>query len=162
MVNTAIYGDKNRIFKEWLSVVLRRGTSIDRALALGFMIKKKPLSSLRHIESLLGLISPVKKQLCIKAIEVLTDLFETTLLPNKRTLISFSSRPFSRLSEYPSALTEELALKDLKSGTDLPSNCVEYILAIWYFEDVLKKYYRQFLTSLEVIFRSKKAHCISL
>ncbi|KAM7537592.1 hypothetical protein Aperf_G00000072509 [Anoplocephala perfoliata] len=154
LVNTAVYGGNNRVLKEWLSAVLRRGTSMDRVLALGFMIQEKPLSSLRHIESLIGLISPVKKQLCIKAIEVLTDLFETTLLPNRRTLIPFSSRPFSRLSEYPSALTEELALKDFKNGMDLPSNCAEYILAIWYFEDVLKKYYRQFLTSLESVLLS--------
>lgn len=150
LVNTNIYGGKDHIIKEWLAAVLHRGTSTDRVLALGYMIREKPLSSLRHIESLLALISPVKKQLCIKAIEVLADLFETTLLPTKRSLIPFSARPFSKLSKYQSALTEELLLKDSKNGKELPTNSQEYILAMWYFEDSIKKFYRQYLAALEV------------
>ncbi|KAM3188319.1 hypothetical protein ACTXT7_000542 [Hymenolepis weldensis] len=155
LVNTDIYGGKDHIVKEWLAAVLRRGTSTDRVLASGYMIREKPLSSLRHIESLLALISPVKKQLCIKAIDVLAYVFETILLPTKRTLIPFFNRPFSTLSKYQSALTEELILKDCKSGTELPTNCQEYILAMWYFEDAIKKYYRQYLTALEKILLSE-------
>ncbi|VDN98366.1 unnamed protein product, partial [Rodentolepis nana] len=155
LVNTNIYGGNDRFIKEWLAAILHRGTSTDRVLALGYMIREKPLSSLRHIESLLTLISPVKKQLCIKAIEVLADLFETTLLPTKRSLIPFSNRPFSTLSKYQSVLTEELSLKDSKNGADLPTNCQEHILGMWYFEDAIKKYYRQYLTALEKVLLSE-------
>ena len=145
-----MYSGKDRITQEWLSTVLRRGTSTDRVLALAFMVRERPLSSLRHLDNLLAYISPVKKQLCIKAIDVLGNLFETVLLPNKRCLIAFENRPFKLLSKHPAALTEDLSLLDTKHGLELPHNSRERILAIWYFEHVIKQCYLRFLTSLEV------------
>ncbi|VDD81101.1 unnamed protein product [Mesocestoides corti] len=126
LANADLYGAKSRVTQEWLSTVLLRGTSTDRVLALAFM-----------------------KQLCMKAIDVLTNLFESTLLPTKRILISLESRPFDRLSKFPAVLTNDLSLKDTDRGPDLPRSSREYVLALWYFEHRLKQSYLRFLTSLE-------------
>ncbi|KAL5109893.1 CCAAT/enhancer-binding protein zeta [Taenia crassiceps] len=145
---------KDRVTQEWLSTVLRRGTGVDRVLALAFIVRENPLCSLQHIESLLAFVSPVKKQLCMKAIDVLSNLFGNYLLPNKRALIAFENRPFKVLANHPAALTEELKPKDAQRGLRLPHNCRENILALWYFEHLLKHYYFRFLTSLENVLKS--------
>ncbi len=149
-VNASLYGGQDRITQEWLTTVLRRGTSTDRVLALAFLVKARPMSSLKHLDSLLALISPAKKQLCIKAIDVLTNLFETILLPGKRPLIAFENRPFDQLTKYPEALQEDLSLKSTAKGHELPRGCREYVLSMWYFEYRLKQFYSRFLTALEV------------
>uniref|UniRef100_A0A5K3EWI4 CBF domain-containing protein n=2 Tax=Mesocestoides corti TaxID=53468 RepID=A0A5K3EWI4_MESCO len=149
LANADLYGAKSRVTQEWLSTVLLRGTSTDRVLALAFMVRARPLSSLQHLDQLIGFISPLKKQLCMKAIDVLTNLFESTLLPTKRILISLESRPFDRLSKFPAVLTNDLSLKDTDRGPDLPRSSREYVLALWYFEHRLKQSYLRFLTSLE-------------
>ncbi|EUB63086.1 CCAAT/enhancer-binding protein zeta [Echinococcus granulosus] len=150
LLNDFLYDGKDRVIQEWLSTVLRRGTSVDRVLALAFMVRKNPLSSLQHIESLLASISPVKNQLCMKATEVLSNLFENFLLPSMRALIAFENRPFKVLAKYPAALTDELTLKNARNGLKLPHNCRENILALWYFEHRIKQFYFLFLTSLEL------------
>ncbi|VDM17822.1 unnamed protein product [Hydatigera taeniaeformis] len=147
------YEGRDRVTQEWLSTVLRRGTSADRVLALAFMIQENPLSSLQHIESLLTFVSPVKKQLCMKAIDVLSNLFENYLLPSSRALIGFENRPFKVLAGHPEALTENLAPKDAQHESKLPPNCRENILALWYYEHMLKQCYFRFLTSLENVLR---------
>lgn len=152
MANNFFYERKDRLTQEWLSTVLRRGTSVDRVLALAFIVKENPLSSLQHIESLLAFVSPVKKQLCMKAIDVLSNLFENFLLPSKRALIALEDRPFKVLTKHPAVLKEEMTLKDAQHGLRLPHNCRENILALWYFEHMLKHCYSRFLTALEVIF----------
>lgn len=150
-VNVSIYGGKDRITKEWLTTILRRGTSTDRVLALAFLVKSRPFSSLRHLDSLLTFISPAKKQTCIKAIEVVSNLLETILLPSKRALIAFENRPFDQLTKYPEALMENLSLKTgFAKGSSLSNGCREFVLAMWYFENQLKQFYFRFLTALEV------------
>ncbi|KAL5971902.1 CCAAT/enhancer-binding protein zeta [Taenia solium] len=149
LANNLFREGKDRVTQEWLSTVLRRGTGVDRVLALAFIVKENPLSSLQHIESLLAFVSPVKKQLCMKAIDVLSNLFENFLLPSKRALIAFENRPFKVLAKHPVALTEELTPKDAHHGLRLPHKCREHILALWYFEHMLKHCYFRFLTSLE-------------
>uniref|UniRef100_A0A158R7Q4 CBF domain-containing protein n=1 Tax=Taenia asiatica TaxID=60517 RepID=A0A158R7Q4_TAEAS len=153
LANNLFREGKDRVTQEWLSTVLRRGTGVDRVLALAFIVKENPLSSLQHIESLLAFVSPVKKQLCMKAIDVLSNLFENFLLPSKRALIAFGNRPFKVLAKHPVALTEELTLKDAHHGLRLPRECREHILALWYFEHMLKRCYFRFLTSLENVLK---------
>nr|VZI39684.1 unnamed protein product [Spirometra erinaceieuropaei] len=151
MDDSELYSTEDRMTREWLSTVLKRGTGRDRIIALAYLVKAKPGQCLRHLESLLAMISPAKKQICLKAIDVLTDLFDSALLPSTRPMISFEKRPFEILKKFPDLLSEDMSVNASTGSTRLPPNSREYVLSLWYFENQLKQIYSRFISALENI-----------
>uniref|UniRef100_A0A183TMY6 CBF domain-containing protein n=1 Tax=Schistocephalus solidus TaxID=70667 RepID=A0A183TMY6_SCHSO len=151
MDDTDLCSVEDRLTREWLSTVLKRGTGRDRVIALAYLVKAKPRRCLRHLESLLAMISPAKKQICLKAIDVLTDLFDGALLPSTRSLISFEKRPFETLKNFSTLPSEDLSVKAAAGNRSLSANSREFVLSLWYFENQLKQIYSRFISALEVI-----------
>lgn len=149
MDDTDLCSVEDRLTREWLSTVLKRGTGRDRVIALAYLVKAKPRRCLRHLESLLAMISPAKKQICLKAIDVLTDLFDGALLPSTRSLISFEKRPFETLKNFSTLPSEDLSVKAAAGNRSLPANSREFVLSLWYFENQLKQIYSRFISALE-------------
>ncbi|KAF5402900.1 CCAAT:enhancer binding protein zeta [Paragonimus heterotremus] len=115
--------------REWISAALRSSTGQDRIFATAYLINTYPMHSLRHLDSLISLISPAKQRYCIRTIDVVYQLFERALLPKQRQLIPFALRPMN--------------------SSKLTKSDREECLCLWLFEDELKARYLRFIKTLE-------------
>ncbi|KAA0197890.1 CCAAT/enhancer-binding protein zeta [Fasciolopsis buskii] len=98
---------------------------------MAYLISSHPTSCLRYLDSLISIINPAKQRDCFQSIDALYQLWDRSLLPKNRCLISLNCRPFGTVS------TEE------------PERAQE-ILSLWFFEDELKSRYLRFIKALEV------------
>lgn len=118
--------------KKWMRSVMSKGTGRDKVAAFTLMVQDNPLYNLSALRSIINLIRPGKKE-SILAIDTLVELFTTDLLPPNQKLRWFSQRPLSMLDE-------------LSSGNPAGRR---RRLVHWYFEDLLKTMYNEFLQSLK-------------
>ncbi|CAI2738611.1 unnamed protein product, partial [Dicrocoelium dendriticum] len=100
-------------------------------LAAAYLINLRPLQSLRFLDNLISLVNPAKRRICVRAMDIISQLFQRSLLPKDRVLHPFSSRP-----------------TDL-TGISNDSATVEEALCLWYFEEEIKFKYTKFIKSLE-------------
>lgn len=101
----------------------------DKMAAMILMVQSAPLYRIKTLHALLNQASKQGRREALMAIEALKDLWMTNLLPEKRKLISFHHRPLAA------------------------TNITEMHKVYWYYEDVLKTLYAEFVASL-----SKASH----
>ena len=112
---------------KWRRTALVSGTASDKLAAMTLLVQNSPVHALRHLDGLLSLARKKGRRESQQAIEALKDLFVTNLLPSDRKLLPLASRDF--LSVMDTIRAEHLAL--------------------WQFEDALKRRYAEFLTVLQ-------------
>ncbi|KAJ8868020.1 hypothetical protein PR048_031829 [Dryococelus australis] len=115
---------------QWMRTVLARGTTSDKIAVHTLLIQESPLYSLSSLESLVNMTKVAKKKECIVAIDTLTELFLSELLPLDRRLRMFGTCP----------LTDSAA-------SDQPR------LLHYYYEDRLKAVYHSFVDALSATAR---------
>lgn len=118
--------------KKFLSQILSSGTLNDKISALTLLIQEDPLHNIKAFETLLGFCEKKSRTASLQAINSLKDLLINGLLPDRK-LISFNKRPLK---------------KDL---SDLH-------LAIYYYEDFLKKSYFKLIQVLESLCHDPIVH----
>lgn len=117
--------------------VLSHGTSRDKIAALVLRCMEAPVHSLSHLNSLIAMVTPKANSGYEEALSSLTELFQSTLLPNKRTAKKFEDHNFSSLCPFI-VTNRELAEKQL---------------ALWYFEDQLAFAYQKLVKQLTQVSR---------
>ena len=118
--------------KKFLSQILSSGTLNDKISALTLLIQEDPLHNIKAFETLLGFCEKKSRTASLQAINSLKDLLINGLLPDRK-LMSFNKRPLK---------------KDL---SDLH-------LAIYYYEDFLKKSYFKLIQVLESLCHDPIVH----
>lgn len=101
----------------------------DKMAAMILMVQSAPLYRIRTLHALLNQAAKQGRREALMALEALKDLWMTNLLPGERKLVSFHHRPLSA------------------------TNVTEMHKVYWYYEDVLKSLYAEFVASL-----SKASH----
>jgi len=105
------------------------GTLTDKLAAMMMLVQSAPLYRVNTLYSLLNMASKHGRRESLMAIDTLKDLFMTNLLPDKRKLVAFHVRPLSA------------------------TNITDMHKVYWYFEDILKSIYAEFVSTL-----SKSSH----
>lgn len=113
--------------KEFVSTILKSGTVSDKVSALTILIQESPLFHFKQLnESLFqGMAMKKSRREALMAIDSIKDLLIGNLLPDRK-LKYFADQPF------------------------MNGKCTPTHLILWYFEDVLKKFYYRFIQLLEV------------
>lgn len=106
-----------------LTDFLKNGTMNDKISALTLLIREAPLHNLKAFDTLVGYCEKKSRAAALQAIKAFCDLLEHDLLPDRK-LVAFD---------------KQLLRKDLSSRR----------LAIYYFEDHLKKAYFKLITIFE-------------
>ena len=121
------YGTKDGA-KGWLGKVLMKGTSGDRTAALTVLVQENPVRNLEALRSLTQLAHKKSRTEAKSAIEALKALYLQCLLPPFRPLYYFFEQP-------------ELGHAGAKGRH----------LALWYFEDCVKRCFVDFVGALEAV-----------
>lgn len=121
------YGTKSGA-KGWLGKVLMKGTSGDRTAALTVLVQENPVRNLDALQSLTQLARKKSRTEAKSAIESLKALYLQCLLPPHRPLRYFFEQP-------------ELGHAGAKGRH----------LALWYFEDCVKRCFVDFVGALEEV-----------
>ena len=101
----------------------------DKMAAMILMVQSAPLYRIKTLHALLNQAAKQGRREALMALEALKDLWMTNLLPEQRKLVSFHHRPLSA------------------------TNITDMHKVYWYYEDVLKSLYAEFVASL-----SKASH----
>ena len=119
--------------KEFVSTILKSGTVSDKVSALTIMIQESPLFHFKQLNDSLfqGMAMKKSRREALMAIDSIKSLLLENLLPNRK-LKYFADRPYGA------------------------NKCTPTHLILWYFEDLLKKFYYKFIQLLEVRFRFLK------
>ncbi|CEF63010.1 Farnesyltransferase, CAAX box, beta [Strongyloides ratti] len=117
----------------WMETILSKGTFNDKITAMQLSIKKSPVHSLEHLNSLVSICEKKKLRNLYLLIRLLKDIFLLDLLPSDRKLISFNQRPLARINEL--------------SGGD--ANVINRRLIMWKYESELKNVYHKFIKALD-------------
>lgn len=115
---------KNNSQRKFMADILQGGTLSDKISALTLLIQESPIHNLKALESLLGFCNKKSRNSILATLAALKDMFLNGGLIPDRKLKYFKNQNLSMM---------------LNKKT----------LAIWYFEDYLKKYYFQILEVLE-------------
>lgn len=110
--------------RKFMSQMLTSGTLNDKISALTLLIQESPLHNMKSLDSLLSFCSKKSRNSALQSINALRDLFLNGILPNRK-LRYFKNQP--RLSMMLNKRT----------------------LAVFYFEDYLKRFFFQVLEILE-------------
>lgn len=111
--------------RKFLSQVLSDGTLNDKISALTLLVQEAPLHNMRAFDTLLAYCEKKSRTASLQAIDAIKDLFLNGLLPDRK-LVSFAKQPLS-------------------------SDMSDTKLAIYFFEDYLKKSYFKFVQVLEFL-----------
>ncbi|KAM9927495.1 hypothetical protein OXX59_002504 [Metschnikowia pulcherrima] len=111
--------------KKFLSQILSDGTLNDKISALTLLVQEAPFHNLKAFDTLLSYCEKKSRTASLQAINALKDLFLNGLLPDRK-LLSFSKQALNKNA-------------DVKT------------LALYYFEDHLKKSYFKFIQVLEFL-----------
>lgn len=123
------YGAKSGT-KGWLGKVVMKGTSGDRTAALAVLVQENPVRNLEALRSLTQLAHKKSRTEAKSAIEGLKALYLQCLLPPHRALRYFFEQP---------------GLGDARA--------TGRVLALWYFEDCVKRCFGDFVGALEAVAR---------
>ncbi|GAB0093203.1 CCAAT/enhancer-binding protein zeta [Sergentomyia squamirostris] len=130
---------KNPTDAKWLQTALHQGTLRDRANAGALLFQSNPLGNLSALDVLIGLTKAANKA-SVDVIDVITDLFITSILPGNRKLLSIDQRG----SGY----------RAVKGEKKLEKSYMEKIYMYWHFEAQLKERYFTFLQNLEGVLKA--------
>lgn len=111
--------------RKFLSDILSAGTLNDKISALTLLIQEAPMHNLKALDTLLGYCEKKSRTAALQSINALKDLLLNGILPDRK-LVAFAKQPLR---------------KDLSAAQ----------LAVFYFEDYLKKAYFKFVSVLEVL-----------
>ncbi|XP_069787062.1 CCAAT/enhancer-binding protein zeta [Narcine bancroftii] len=134
---TNIYANMKNIQKgansAWMKTVVTSGTLADRMAAVTVLIQDSPVHTLHFVEMLVNQIKKKgSRRQCLMALNTLSELLLSDLLPENRKLQTFSQHPFKKLAN---------ANKDTRDKH----------LIMWYFEHLLKHYFAEFVQGLEAL-----------
>ncbi|XBW38147.1 hypothetical protein QEN19_003743 [Hanseniaspora menglaensis] len=115
---------KNNSQKKFMADILQEGTLSDKISALTLLIQESPIHNLKSLETLLGYCNKKSRNSILATLAALKDMFLNGGLLPDRKLVYFKNQNLSMM---------------LNKKT----------LAIWYFEDFIKKFYFQILEVLE-------------
>lgn len=122
----------NNSQKKFLSQILSDGTLNDKISALTLLIQEAPMHNLKALDTLLSYCEKKSRTAALQAINALKDLLLNGVLPDRK-LVAFDKQPLR------------------KDASDVE-------LAIYYFEDHLKKAYFKLITILEVLSHDPIVH----
>ena len=112
--------------KDFVSTVLKSGTTSDRVSALTILIQESPLHCFKHLKALFyGMAKKKSRREAIMAIDSIKDLLIGNILPNRK-------------------------LRYFRDCPILSKSTTSANLISWYFEDSLKKLYFEFIQLIEV------------
>jgi len=112
----------------WLRAAQRSGTTADRVAAHALLLRASACGNLRSLDALAGMVSRGHARVIGDALDALTALFTSELLPDRK-LRYFHEQPLEQCDA------------DTEDG--------EVRLLMWYMEDAVKKKYGQFVVDLE-------------
>ncbi|KAG0643651.1 CBF/Mak21 family-domain-containing protein [Tuber brumale] len=113
--------------RQFLSTIMTSGTLSDKISALTLICQESPLHTIKSLETLLGLARKKSRSQVVSSMAAIKDLFGPgSVLPEDRKLRFFSKQP-------------EIGAKEV----------TEEHLIIWAYEDWLKNFYFEVLTTLE-------------
>lgn len=115
---------KNNSQRKFMADILQEGTLNDKISALTLLVQESPIHNLKALESLLGFCNKKSRNSILATLAALKDMFLNGGLIPDRKLKYFKNQNLSMMMNKKT-------------------------LAIWYFEDYLKKYYFQILEVLE-------------
>lgn len=118
--------------KKFLSQILSDGTLNDKISALTLLVQEAPIHNLKAFDTLLGYCEKKSRNAALQAVNSMADLFINGLLPDRK-LVAFAKQP----------LTKE---------TDART------LALYLYEDHLKKSYFRFIQVLETLSHDSILH----
>lgn len=118
--------------RKFLSQILSDGTLNDKISALTLLIQEAPLHNIKAFDTLLGFCEKKSRTAALQAINAMADLFINGLLPDRK-LFPFSKQPLTK------------ATNDEK-------------LALYLYEDHLKKGYFKFIQILELLSHDSILH----
>ncbi|KAG5422109.1 MAK21 [Candida metapsilosis] len=121
--------------KKFLSQILSDGTLNDKISALTLLVQEAPLHNIKALDTLLSYCDKKSRTAALQSIVALKDLLLNGLLPDRK-LFAFEKQPLS---------------KDESSMTDAQ-------LAVFCFEDHLKKTYFKLLQILERLLQDPIVH----
>uniref|UniRef100_A0A1B0CVZ1 CCAAT-binding factor domain-containing protein n=2 Tax=Lutzomyia longipalpis TaxID=7200 RepID=A0A1B0CVZ1_LUTLO len=130
---------RNPTDAKWLQTALHRGTLRDRANAGTLLFQSNPLGNLSALDVLIGLTKAANKA-SVDVIDVITDLFITSILPGSRKLASIEQRGKD--------------WKTLKGEKKLEKSFLEKVYTYWHFESELKQRYFTFLQNLDGVLKT--------
>ncbi|KAM3589087.1 RNA-binding ribosome biosynthesis protein mak21 [Umbelopsis sp. WA50703] len=119
--------------RSFLSDILKSGTLNDKVSALTLLVQESPIHALRTMDTLMGMSKKKSRKEAVQAITSLKDLFIGSVLPDRK-LIYFRDRPLW-----------DKGIKD------------EHLI-VWAYEDFLKKYYFEFLQTIEALSHDTLLH----
>lgn len=119
--------------RSFVSNILTSGTLSDKVSALTLLVQESPLHSLKTLDTLMTMAKKKSRKEALMAVESLKDLFIGSVLPDRK-LIYIVDRPLGS----PEVEDRHLAL--------------------WRFEDHLKKYYFQYIQQLEALSHDPLMH----
>lgn len=122
----------NNSQRRFLSQILSDGTLNDKISALTLLVQEAPLHNLKAFDTLLGYCQKKSRTASLQAINALKDLLMNGLLPDRK-LVSFSKQPLSK-------------------------NLDDKSLAVFYYEDHLKKSYFKLIEMLEFLSQDPILH----
>ncbi|KAI9596717.1 CBF/Mak21 family-domain-containing protein [Syncephalis fuscata] len=114
-------GGKDRTF---LRTLLRSGTLSDKVSALTLLVQESPFHAVKTFTALMAMCRKKSRKEAVMTIASMKDFFTSSGLPDRK-LIYFRDQPIN----HPKVTSKHLAL--------------------WWFEDYLKKYYYEFLQVIE-------------
>ncbi|KAG2184086.1 hypothetical protein INT44_009101 [Umbelopsis vinacea] len=119
--------------RSFLSDILKSGTLNDKVSALTLLVQESPIHGLRTMDTLMGMSKKKSRKEAVQAITSLKDLFIGSVLPDRK-LIYFRDRPL-----WDKGIQDEH-------------------LIVWAYEDFLKKYYFEFLQTVEALSHDTLLH----
>ena len=113
--------------RQFLSTIMTSGTLSDKISALTLICQESPLHTMKSLETLLGLARKKSRSQAVSSMAAIKDLFGPgSVLPEDRKLRFFSKQP-------------EIGTREATA---------EHLI-IWAYEDWLKNFYFEVLTTLE-------------
>ncbi|PUU76119.1 CBF/Mak21 family-domain-containing protein [Tuber borchii] len=113
--------------RQFLSTIMTSGTLSDKISALTLICQESPLHTMKSLETLLGLARKKSRSQAVSSMAAIKDLFGPgSVLPEDRKLRFFSKQP-------------EIGARE---------TAAEHLI-IWAYEDWLKNFYFEVLTTLE-------------
>lgn len=118
--------------KRFLSQILSDGTLNDKISALTLLVQEAPIHNIKAFDTLLGFCEKKSRTAALQAINAMVDLFANGLLPDRK-LVAFDKQPLTKAT-HPKTL------------------------ALYLFEDHIKKGYFKLIQILELLSHDSILH----
>ena len=141
-------GEGEQFEKEFVE----KGTIVDKIAALSLLVQQKPIYRLNYIDELVKICHHPKNHRAAElAVKTCTDLFQNLLISN-RELYNFKERVSqnNEVVSIPAIYQVVHHFEKLNNKKKKKENLqqVGKVLAVWYFEELLKKKYHSFINDV--------------